>query len=232
MSAEGRRDGFDGAAAVTRSLVGYGVLSGVFYLVVGVILGVTRDGFDFSRHALSLLTLGDHGWMQRTNLIIAGAMVIAAAVGFARALRGARSAARVGSLLSFYGACLIGSGIFIPDPMAGFPKGTTEGQASVSGVLHLTFGAIGFLCLAGAAFVLASWYTEQGDRRLATRSKVASVMILVGFLAGAVLAAQTAGVVLLWFAVVAGWTWLAAVSIDIYKRVPHPLLSRRLAPQA
>src|SRR5690606_16609679 len=44
---------FDGAAAVTRSLLGYGVVAGVFYLVVGVVLGMTREGFDFGRHPLS-----------------------------------------------------------------------------------------------------------------------------------------------------------------------------------
>jgi len=39
--------GFDRGAAITRSLLGYGVVVGPFYLVVGVIQGLVRDGFDF-----------------------------------------------------------------------------------------------------------------------------------------------------------------------------------------
>ncbi|GAA5149649.1 hypothetical protein GCM10025768_13110 [Microbacterium pseudoresistens] len=52
---------FDRAAAVTRSLLGWGVVVGPFYLVIGVALALTRPGFDLSRHALSLLTLGEFG---------------------------------------------------------------------------------------------------------------------------------------------------------------------------
>ena len=64
--------GFDRHAAVTRSLLGYGVLAGVFYLVVGLILALTRDGFDVTRYPLSLLMLGEDGWMQRANLMVTG----------------------------------------------------------------------------------------------------------------------------------------------------------------
>jgi len=56
-------DDLDRGAAVTRSLLGWGVVAGPFYVVVGVILAITRPGFDLTRHALSLLTLGDLGWL-------------------------------------------------------------------------------------------------------------------------------------------------------------------------
>ena len=46
---------FDRGAAVTRSLLGYGVLAGPFYLAVGLMQAFVRDGFDFARHPLSLL---------------------------------------------------------------------------------------------------------------------------------------------------------------------------------
>ncbi|HSM44888.1 MAG TPA: DUF998 domain-containing protein, partial [Acidimicrobiia bacterium] len=57
------KDGFDGAAAVTRSLLGWGVIVGLFYLAVGITRGLTREGFSFSEHALSLLMLGEGGWV-------------------------------------------------------------------------------------------------------------------------------------------------------------------------
>lgn len=80
-------DGFDSAAAVTRSLLGWGIVAEPFYLVVGLVLALTRPGFDLSRHQLSLRMLGDGGWMQTTNLILSGLMTLAAALGFRRALR-------------------------------------------------------------------------------------------------------------------------------------------------
>jgi hypothetical protein len=113
---------FDRAAAITRSLLGYGVLAGAVYLAAGLALALTREGFDFSQHPLSLLMLGERGWLQRANFGVTGLMTIAAAAGFARALRGTKAAARAGALLAGFGVMLVLSGVFPPDPMAGFPQ--------------------------------------------------------------------------------------------------------------
>src|SRR5688572_16907926 len=75
-------------ARVTKSLLGYGVLAGPFYVVVSLTQAFTRDKFDLTQHPWSLLALGDLGWIQTTNLIITGLMVLAAALGMWRLLRG------------------------------------------------------------------------------------------------------------------------------------------------
>lgn len=219
--------GFDRAAAVTRSLLGWGVVAGPFYLAVGTALALTRDGFDLSRHQLSLLMLGDGGWMQRANLILCAVMTIAAAAGFRRAGRGS-AAVRAGTLIGVYGFGLIGSGIFAPDPMSGFPAGAPE-QVTASGVLHMAFGLVQFLALAAAALVAAGWFARRGDRRAARYSRVSAAVIVVGFAGGAALSAGVAGVVLLWLAVVAGWAWLLVASVCVYRTVPHPDAHRRIA---
>jgi hypothetical protein len=224
-----RGEGFDGAAAITRSLLGYGVLAGAFYLAVGTALALTRTGFSFADHPLSALMLGEHGWMQRANIVLTGAMVLAAAVGFARALRGSSASQLAGVLLVVYGGCLVLSGVFPPDPMAGFPPGATGDQATLSGVLHLAFGGIGFLALAATAIVLAGWFTTVGLDAWATRSRIAAVLIVLSFLSGAALATRPMGIALLWLAVVSGWVWLAGASIATYQTVPHPDAHRREA---
>src|SRR3954447_20172044 len=76
----------DRPAAITRSLLGYGVLAGPFYLVVGLAQALTRDGYEIARHDLSLLANGPLGWIQIANLVLSGLMTIAAAVGMRRAL--------------------------------------------------------------------------------------------------------------------------------------------------
>ncbi|HLS40120.1 MAG TPA: DUF998 domain-containing protein [Ornithinicoccus sp.] len=155
------REGFDRAAAVTRSMLGWGVVAGPFYLVVGLALALCTDGFDLGEHALSLLMLGDHGWIQSVNLVLTGLMVLVAAKGFERAAAGSGRGRHLSVPLGIYGLCLAASGLVPPDPVQGFPPGSAGGEASVTGLLHLAFGGVGFL--AGAALatsgtgVLALW---------------------------------------------------------------------------
>lgn len=68
------RNGFDSAAAVSRSLLGWGVVVGALYLAIGIIQALTHEGFDLARHLLSLFMLGDFGWIQTGNLVLSGLM--------------------------------------------------------------------------------------------------------------------------------------------------------------
>ncbi|GAA1864462.1 hypothetical protein GCM10009836_51010 [Pseudonocardia ailaonensis] len=209
------REGFDGAAAVTRSLLGWGVVAGPFYLVFGLVLVLTRPGFSLARHPLSAPLLGHGGWLQALNLILSGVMTAAAVSGLLRA-PGGRRTAWTGGLVGVYALCLVLSALFPPDPVAGFPPGAPE-AATTSGILHLAVGGLGFLAL-GAAALLSSG-----------RLRILGVVVILGFLGGAALSPGGAGVALLWVAVVAGWLWLALASVAAYRRVPHPELHRRAA---
>jgi hypothetical membrane protein len=216
----------DRGAAITRSMLGWGVVAGPFYVVVSLVLALTRSGFEISQHALSLLTLGDAGWMQRTNLLLTGLMVAVAGLGMIRAIRNGRGLA-MGALCLADGLALTLSAIFLPDPVAGFPPGSAGGHFSATGALHLVFGALGFLAMAAAAWACALWGRDQGLLSLARSSRILAICILVGFLAGAALATSTPGVVLLWIAVLAQFAWLALASSTIYRWSPHPLRSQR-----
>lgn len=223
------REGFDKGAAVTRSMLGWGVVAGPFYLVVGLILAMTTDGFELGEHALSLLMLGDAGWVQSLNLVLTGLMVLVAATGFERATSGSGRGRRLSVPLGIYGLCLVASGLFPPDPVEGFPPGSAGGEASVTGLLHLAFGGIGFVALGVAAFLFAGWARSRGAGTGSSLSIAAGVVLILGFLAGAALATSTAGVLALWLAVVVGFAWLAAASVYAYRVVPHPDLERRQA---
>src|ERR687884_543103 len=73
---------------VTRSLLGYGVVAGPFYVLVVLVQAVIRPGFDLARHDASLLSNGSFGWLQVANFLLTGAMVVACAIGVRRALGG------------------------------------------------------------------------------------------------------------------------------------------------
>lgn len=219
--------GCDRPAAVTRSLLGYGPLAAVVYLGSGLAQAATRDGFDLSRHSLSLLSNGPLGWIHVTTLVLVGLMTVAAAVGLQRA---PGSGGTWGpALVAGYGTSLVAAGIFVADPMDGFPLGTPAGppaEITTSGVLHLAAGGVGFICLAVATVVFARRFAAESRHRWARGSVLAGVAVLGGFVGAASGSASSLPVLGLWIGVAAGWGWLAAVSVHFYRHTPHPTRRR------
>jgi hypothetical membrane protein len=205
------------AVRITRSLLGYGIVAGPIYVVVALAQALTRDGFDLSRHAWSLLSNGDLGWIQIANFIVTGLMTVAAAVGLRRALTPGRGRTWAPLLITVYGVSLVGAGIFRADPAQGFPAGTPETTTiSWHGMLHFMLGAIGFLCLIAACFVLASRFTLDGQRRLAWFSRVTGVAFLAAF-AGIASGSQGPTTLAFVAAILIVWAWLTTVSVRFYR---------------
>jgi hypothetical protein len=200
------------------------VLAGPFYVVVGLAQALTRNGFDLTRHDLSLLANGPLGWVQIADLVLSGLMVIVAAAGMRRALRvlgGGPGTVWGPRLVAVYGVGLVGAGVFVADPMNGFPPGTPDGPpavVTVGGIGHLVVGGIGFLALVVACFVLARAYRARPA--MAWSSRVAGVVFLLGFLGIASGSASPAVVLGFWVGLLVVWAWLAAVSLDLYRRTP------------
>ena len=205
-------------------MLGWGVVAGPFYLVFALILALARQGFDLSKHALSLLTLGDTGWLQTLNFALTGIMVVIAGWGVWRAVEGRGRGAGVAVIIA--GAAIALAGVFRPDPMAGFPPGAEESM-SASGMLHLALGVIEFVAFAIAALLLARFFSTRGEKSRAVSSRLAGVLIVAAFVAGAALSAGSAGVALLWLTVVVAFAWLIVASIWIYRTVPHPDRDKR-----
>ena len=133
----------------------------------------------------------------------------------------------VGVLVGGFALGLIGSGTFVPDPMAGFPPGAGS-DVSVSGMLQLVFGAFQFACLAAACWAASRWMVKRGDAKWGGYSRVSAAAILAGFLGGAAIAQSPIGVALLWVAVVASYAWITATSIYLWHTVPHPDAHKRV----
>lgn len=212
-----------GPGATTKSLLGYGVIAGPIYLTVGLAQALTREGFALSRHPLSVLSNGPGGWIQTTNFVLTGLMVIAAAIGIKRAL--GSSSRGVPWFLGAFGLSMLLAAVFKADPVDGFPVGTPLGPPTTSttaGMLHFLAGTIGFVCLAIACLRMARAMKNRGEAGLGTFSTVAGITVLVGFFGGAALATTSAGVMGIWLSVVTGWIWLALVSINLYRATENP----------
>jgi len=205
------------AQRITKSLLGYGVIAGPFYILIVVAQELIRPGFDPTRHEASLLANGTWGWIQIANFVITGAMTIAAAVGVRRAM----GAGLAGWLLGVYGLGLVGAGIFVADPSNGFPPGAPPGRGPVSwhGMLHFVCAGVGFVCLTAACFVMAARLARDGERGWAWGSGAVGALFAAGF-ASVATGAKGADVLLLFTAVVVVvWVWLTAISVKLYRRV-------------
>jgi hypothetical membrane protein len=205
---------------VTRSLLGYGMLAGPFYVAVSLGQALTRNGFDLTRHEWSLLANGQGGWIQVLNLVLTGLMVVAAAAGFRRALREGRGARWAPRLLAVYGVALVAAGIFRADPMNGFPIGTPDGppvHPTVAGTLHVVAGGFGFLALVAATWLLAARFRREGRRRQAAATAATGVLFLVSFATIASGAASPVVNLAFTAAVVLTWAWLTLTSLQQYR---------------
>lgn len=210
----------DSSRAATRALLSCGSAAGLVYVAVGIAQILTREGFDMRRHALSLLSNGDLGWIQIANFLCCGLLVIAGAVGARRALHPGRGGTWLPILFAIYGLGLIGAGIFVADPGGGFPPGTPSSTTMTrSGVLHFVFGGIGFYAIIAACFVATHRFSKEGRPGWATYSAVSGAFFFISF--AAIASGTTSAAVLLTFyaAVAWIWAWLSAVMIEIRKHV-------------
>ncbi len=205
---------------VTKSLLGYGVIAGPIYVITGLVEALTRHGFSLAHDDLSILANGSLGWIQSTNLILTGAMSVAAAVGMRRVLRGAPGGSWGPALLGLYGVGIAAAGVFRADPSNGFPPGTPAGKnpnVSWHGMLHFACGGIGFLGLIAACMVIARYFASRGQRRLAMYSRVSGLLFLAGFIGIASGSSSAAVVVAFAVAVVIAWAWISTTSVYLYR---------------
>jgi hypothetical protein len=151
----------------TRALLAAGGIAGPLFIAAVVIQAYARAGFDPKRHPLSLLSLGDLGWIQITAFIVCGVLALASAFGLRRVLSPGRAATWGPRLVGLYGAALIWGGVFVADPAFGFPPGTPDGSPtsmSWHGMLHTIAPTVAGLAVVAACIVFARRYAALGHR--------------------------------------------------------------------
>lgn len=167
----------------TRALLACGAVAGPLFLGVGVTEGLTRTGFDFTRNAISQLSLGSLGWIQVASFLVTGALVTAGAVGLRRAIGHTAGGTWAPRLVGVFGASFLLAGVFTADPGAGFPAGTPDGPATLSGhgTVHMLSGTVGYLALCATFFMLARHFTAHGQRGWALAYRLVPVGVIAGF---------------------------------------------------
>ena len=201
-------------------LLACGVVAGPLFTVVAVIEMLTRAGFDLRRHDLSLLSNGDLGWIQVASFVVTGLLAIAAAVGVRRALLSGPGRTWGPLLLAIYGLGYVGAGLFVPDPMNGFPPGTPNGPPSTvswHSWMHLVSGSLGFLALIAACFVFARRFAGLGQRGWMAYSIVTGILVLAAVVGISSGSQQAAVIIAFFISGVLGLAWIAALSLHLIR---------------
>ncbi len=216
--AHGHSTEHERAGRAVRTLLACGVVAGPLYVAVSLAQAMTRDGFDLTRHAWSLLANGDLGFLQVANLILAGALTLAFAFGWRRRRP---ESGRAAMLLGAYGGSLVLAGVFRADPALGFPVGTPADARDVSwhGMVHLAVGGIGFLCLVAACLLVARQLRAEGARRWAIATRTTGIAFLAAFVGIAAGAGSVTTTLAFVAAVVLVCGWMSAFALRLLRAV-------------
>lgn len=211
--------------ARTKLLLTCGAIAGPLFVITLLIEGATRADYDPIRHPGSSLALGGLGWMQDVNFIIAGLLTLAFAVGLRRALRPGRGSTWAPLLVGYWAIGLLGAGIFVTDPVNGYPPGTPDQiqHPTVHGALHDLLSVPGFLALLAACFALSHGFAARRQRGWAVYSATTGVVFAVAFALSGMAFGQAESLVdygglFQRVAVIAGWGWLTLLAIHLLRR--------------
>ena len=210
-----------------RHLLLCGVLAGPLSFVIDVAQALTRPGYDLFRQPVSSLALGPHGWIQVLNFLLGGVLMLGFALGLDRALRALGRPSRWGpALIASWAVGLLGAGIFVTDPIGGYPVGEpVQHGHTVHGVLHaFPFSMLLVAALIAACAVFARRFTDEGRHGWAAYCVATAVAVFAGFClfglsftigAGPV---DQAGLIQL-VTIAVGWGWLALLALHLRARL-------------
>jgi hypothetical protein len=156
-------------------------------------IGAKRPGYDWQRYPVSSLAIGRRGWLQRSNFILAGVLYSYAARGLGRCPRQSVGPRAIPALIAGVGIGLIGSGVFVTDPVGGFPPGMADqersdatGAAEIvptrTGRLHNVSAIPIFAGIPVSGLVSAAAAMRNKDYRWACYSAGSSFIMVCSFL--------------------------------------------------
>src|SRR5688572_27647532 len=156
------------------------VVATVLFMVVAMIQGIAREGYDSWHQAVSALSLGPGGWIQAINFVASGAAVANTAPVWRQLLAGGRGAVAYPALTAVVGLSVIAAGFIPQDPAAGYdPAGVDRQRPTTLGLVHLGIAGVAAACSVAGLFVMAARF--GGDRNWlgwATYSRAMAVLVI------------------------------------------------------
>jgi Protein of unknown function (DUF998) len=199
--------------SATRALLTCAAAAAPLWATVSLAQAATREGFDLTRHPLSVLSNGHLGWLQIANFLVAGILTVAGAAGLRRAMHGAPGGKWAPRLVRVNGMGMIAAGVFVMDPADGFPVGTPYGMPETltwHSYGHMAAGSIAFAALIAACYVLGHHFSRAANRGHALASRVAGTALLIGN--GWAMSGGEAGSLTLAIGTITAMLWISTVA--------------------
>ena len=215
-------------SANLKMLLTGGAIAGPLFVVTFLIEGITRLNYNPFRHPVSSLALGEYGWVQSANFIVAGLLTLAFAIGLRLALRPQKVSTWGSLLIAIWGIGLLGAGVFVTDPVSGYPPGTAAfiQNATAHGALHDQLSLLGFIALVAACFVFASRFYARGERGWAIYSVLTGILFAAGIVLASAAFSQNESLVafgglLQRSAVIVGFTWQTLLAVHFLRPLKY-----------
>ena len=212
------------STAKTKALLACGAIGGPAFVVVFLIEGATRINYSPLRQPVSSLSLGAFGSIQIANFITTGCLLLAFAMGLRRALRPSGGSTWGPVLVGSLAFGLIGAGVFIADPLNGYPPGTpmVPLERTVHGRLHDLFGLPVFLGLPIACFVFSRVFARLGERGWAIYSTLSGFLMFVAFVLAGMGFSQNPSLVNVAgvfqrLSITIGWSWMTLLAVHLLR---------------
>jgi hypothetical protein len=208
----------------TTLLLTCGAISGPLFVVTFLITGTLRKDYRQLRHPVSSLALGEYGWVQVVNFIVTGLLTLAFAVGLWQALLPLGGSTLVPVLIGLHGLGLVGAGVFITDPVSGYPPGTPDllVRPTRLGALHDLFSLPTFVGWPIACIVLGFHFMHWDEFGWAVYSWATGLVFIVGLVVTNIGFAQVrplvqVGGLLQRLTVMTGFGWVTLLAVHLIR---------------
>jgi len=197
---------------MTQLLLACGAIAGPLFIIIFLIEGWLRPGYDALRQSVSSLSQGPRGWIQQFNFFSSGALLAAFAFGL-RAMLAPLGSTWTWLLIFSYALGLIGAGLFITDAGSGAPR-------TRAGIIHDLFSTVVFFSLCIDCFVFAHLFARRGLIGWEWYSLITGVFYAAGFIIFARAFSPKSrwvsiGGLLQKITISIGALWLASVAIEL-----------------
>jgi hypothetical protein len=125
-----------------------GILAPVLFVGIFTLEGWLRPGYNALAMFISVLSLGTRGWIQMTNFLLLGGLLLVFSRGVAAEFPTGKASRSGVILLTTLSALFLVSGPFVMDP-----TGTPPSQMTVHGTIHGLAGGFVFLLMPILIFV-------------------------------------------------------------------------------
>jgi hypothetical protein len=172
-----QRPGVTPGSRLHRRLLLCGPVGSSLFILVYLLVGAARPGFDATRDTISALSLGPTGWIQILNFIVFGILTALYAQGLRATLAPGAGATAIPVLKGTQAIGLVLAGLCVMDPVGTSP-------ATLHGTLHNLVSVVSLTITWLTCFALAYRFAREPGWRGWSAFAVVTGLLVLASLAG------------------------------------------------